>query len=429
MPETCAHPRSCTPGPDRPSRVAFRTFGCRMNQAETATIAGSFIAAGCTVVPPDHDCDICVVHSCAVTAHAEASSIRYARWFKRRHPEVMVILAGCVATPGIVPATALHGIDHVVPQPDKFRIPELLGMASGQTDRAAPVFFTTRALLPVQDGCAFRCAYCIVPTTRGAPRSRPMPQLLAEARHLVHQGFKEIVITGTNVGTYRDEHHTLIDLLMVLDDLPGIERIRISSIELSTVEKPLIEWMSRSDHACRYIHLPLQSGDNRMLARMRRRYTVEQYRAIAETALSAIPGLGLGTDLITGFPGENEVAFQATCGLIDALPFSNLHVFPFSQRPGTVAGDLDNRVPQATIRDRTRHLIECGQTKRNTFAHQHVGQCLPVLIESVDTVPDTSEGWTDTYLPVKVHGKGLSRNQIVKTCIDQWDGNHLLGHP
>jgi len=296
-------------------------------------MAATFIQAGYAVVPFGEPCDVSIIHSCAVTGTAETESLRTARAAKKREPGTRVVLAGCVAETAAAEPVYDSGIDLIVGQKDKMRIPDLLNTPPPAGSAPVhPCFETTRALLKVQDGCDFFCAYCIVPFARGRATSRPFREVLEEAAYLADNGFKELVLTGANVGAYRDGNRTLLHLLEAVEALDNVKRVRLSSVEMSTVEYAMIHHMSASTKLCHYLHIPLQSGDDTVLKAMNRRYTSLDYRAVISRAVDRIPDLGLSTDIITGFPGETDAAFAATVQMVKNLPFSNLHVFPFSSR-------------------------------------------------------------------------------------------------
>jgi len=394
--------------------VCVKTLGCRLNQAETARIKAGFVQAGYRLAAKDEPADVCVIHTCTVTAAARAESARLARSARRRRPDACVILAGCAAEVEPAALRAETGADVVAGQADKFRLPELLG-GTGPAPAgpaAVPLFETTRAWLKAQDGCDFRCAYCIVPAARGPARSRPAAELVAEAEQLTERGHRELVVTGANLGCYADGSTGLVDLLARLEAVTGLARLRISSIEVSTVERDVISYMETSGKLCRFLHLPLQTGSDRLLAAMGRRYTRAEYRALVRFAADRLPGAGIGTDLVTGLPGEDEAAFQDTVRLVEELPFSNLHVFPYSPRPGTRAAALPDRPAREIARERAARLTELGRRKRAAFARRFQGRAVEVLVERVDR-DGCGAGWTREYLPARVSGEGRAPGQVV----------------
>jgi threonylcarbamoyladenosine tRNA methylthiotransferase MtaB len=264
----------------------------------------------------------------------------------------------------------------------------------------------------MQDGCDFRCAYCIVPAARGGPVSRPLGLVLGELRALAAAGYREVTLTGANLGLYHDGRHGLADALRAAAAVEGIARIRLSSIEITTAEREVIACMAESPSFCRFLHLPLQTGDDRLLRAMGRRYTAAEYRDRLEHALDRLPRLGLGTDVIVGLPGEDDRAFDNTLRLLADYPFSNVHVFPYSPRPGTRAAAMPGQVPPALRRERARRVAELALEKRRAFAGSWVGATVAVLVEEV-SADGEGTGWTSERIEARVRGKDLAANRIV----------------
>ena len=414
--------------------VAFKTVGCRLNQAETAAMRAGFEAAGYQTVESVLRADVVVIHTCAITDTAERNCIRISRSAKRRQPPPIVVLAGCavqVSHPRLLQNAAA---DLLVGQKDKYNIPALIAarhraaplLAPPDSARRAPRFTTTRAIIKAQDGCDFRCAYCVVPAARGAPSSRPLTDIIEEVRRVTGQGFREVVLTGANLGCYSDGRNTLVHLVREVESIPSVSRIRLSSIELSTVERNIIDHMAESAKLCRHLHIPLQSGDDRTLAAMGRRYTARQYQQAVEYALARMPLLGLGTDLIMGFPGEDQASFENTLRLVRGIPFSNLHVFPYSARPGTRAAGLPGQVPDREKKRRSAALLTLGKEKRAAFAAQFIGRPVTVLLENPAS-PRHGHGWTGEYIESEVAGNNLYPNQLVTFRPESLSGTTLIG--
>jgi threonylcarbamoyladenosine tRNA methylthiotransferase MtaB len=390
-------------------RISFRTFGCRLNQAETAAFERAFAAAGWQVAPFGEPADVAVIHGCAVTRPAELECLRLARGLKRRaagrgDPAPWVVLVGCVVEAGGGP---VPGVDLLVARKDKARLPEILARLAGQTspDRPTgrpPPVRRVRALLKVQDGCDFFCSYCIVPHLRGPPVSRPWQVVLDEARTLAAAGATELVVTGCNLACYRDGTRGLADLVAAICALDEVGRVRLGSIEPATGEREIVDLMGACPKLCRHLHLPLQSGDAAVLRAMGRRYTPESFAATVCDAAGRVPGLGLGTDAIVGFPDETEAAFGNTRRLLAALPFGNLHVFPYSERPGTRAAELPGRVAPAVRKARAASLLALREAKRQSFALEFVGREVDVLVERADR--HGGRGWTGAYVECRVAG-------------------------
>jgi len=415
---------------DEMPSVSFKTIGCRLNQAETARLRADFEAAGYRVVAFGAACDVCVVHGCTVTRNAERDSIRTARRAKRAPGKPLVVLAGCVVERAAPELRAESQADLLAGQAAKFELVGLLaehGLPPPAPEPARgrpPRFVTTRAALKVQDGCDFRCSYCIVPLTRGKATSRSFRAVLEEARALADAGYRELVLTGANIGCFRDGRKRLTHLIEAVERVPGIARIRLSSIEFSTVERGVIEHMLNSQKLCRFLHLPVQSGDDEILEAMGRRYTRGSYLEFVDWALARIPLLGLGTDIIVGFPGEDEPAFANTQTLVAQIPFSNLHVFPYSARPGTAAALLPQSSERAAVKQRVAALRELGSTKRAAFARRFIGREVRVLVERAHR--GRARGWTDEYLEGLPDGRH-AQNEIVAFTPRVVDGARLVG--
>jgi len=428
-------------------KVAFKTIGCRLNQAETSELAALFAAQGFHVVPFGEACDICVIHTCAVTHKAVTDSARAARLARTRCGNPLVVIAGCAVEICGPPLVARTRADLAVGQAAKYTLPNILQRREKcfppGTILPAPAvapqppscddsalaywptadfpaaagmftkFCTTRPMLKVQDGCDFGCTYCIVPRARGPSRSRPLRQITGQARALTAAGYREIVLTGANLGTYRDGKARLPELLAALESIQGLERIRLSSIECSTTEREVIDYMASSSKLCPALHIPMQSGDDRVLRSMGRRYTSEDFRRLVAHAVEKVPFLGLGTDILVGFPGEDDAAFAATVNMVNDLPFNNLHVFAYSKRPGTPAAVMTRQVPETIKRDRVAELIKIAQRKREQFACRFVRREVSVLIEEVSPGGDEGFGWTREKVRARVRQPGLQVNQIV----------------
>ncbi|MEO8046647.1 MAG: MiaB/RimO family radical SAM methylthiotransferase, partial [Nitrospirota bacterium] len=282
---------------------------------------------------------------------------------------------------------------------------------------------STRALLKIQDGCNVMCSFCLIPFARGHERSRLLDDVIQEARILAAGGYKEIVLTGVNVGQYRQGDLDLIGLIAELEEVEGLDRIRISSIEPTTITDALLDQMASSSKLCPYLHIPLQSGDDRTLSAMNRPYNADEYVRLIQRAVAKIPQLGLGTDLMVGFPGETDDAFEHTLRIARELPFSYFHVFTYSPRPGTAAMKLTNQVPIAVARQRAKVLAELSRLKRLAFAEQYIGSTVLVLFES--GVQDGFRlGVTGNFLKVAVSSNIDLTNDLKEVRIigasDRW---------
>jgi len=402
--------------------VSFKTFGCRLNHAESAQFEAEFTAAGFARVPFGTPAEVIVVHSCAVTQKAENECLKMLRTLRKNDPRACLVLTGCAVEACSDAQRSALPVDVMVPRDQKSGLVPLvlrhLGVQSVMQP-VTPACSTKRAALKIQDGCDFFCAYCIVPHTRGAPNSRPFDDCLADAQQMLLAGFHEIVVTGCNIACYSHGPHTLVDLVSALLALPGLGRLRLGSIEPGTIERTVIELMAQSPKLCPFLHLPVQSGDNGVLARMRRRYTVEAVTETLRDALSRMPHVGLGADVICGFPGETAEAFERTRAWIETSPFSKLHVFPYSERPGTPAATFEGRVPVTERKRRTQVLIEIAANKRSAFAKQFVGCSTEFLVERFDK-DGRAHGWSGEYLACSV--SGVPRDRLRTLCTFTPDG-------
>ena len=400
------------------TRVSIKTVGCRLNQAETGRIVAEFLQAGYRLVDWGQPCDVAVVHSCAITGEAARTYARHARVARRRAPGALIVMAGCAAAVDPDRLKKMAEADLVFSQKEKFGMPARIGSGRGDASDPAPPerggllprFSATRALVKVQDGCNFHCAYCIVPQARGRPVSRRLDSIADEVRRLTEAGYREMALTGANIGLYCHGRTRLPELLARIESIAGVARMRISSIEISTTEKAVIDFMAQSDKLCRSLHFPVQSGDDRILEAMGRRYRVRDYRERVEYALDRLGRPGLGTDIVVGFPGEDARAFANTLALVNDLPFSNLHVFPFSPRPGTRACAMRPVVADGEKKERVARLLALGEQKKEDFARQWLGREVRALIEKNDG--RLARGWTGEYMPAAVVDPGAHANEI-----------------
>jgi len=408
--------------------ATFKTFGCRLNQAETARFDAELAAFGIMRVPFSRPADVVIVHTCAVTQNAENECMKFLRFARREKTDSRLVVVGCVV--GACGEDALRelGADLVVPQGKKAGLAEAVARLLGIEHPLTPIVpsrITHRAALKVQDGCDFFCAYCIVPHTRGAPVSRPLEECLREAEAFIAAGFQEIVVTGCNLACYRDGERTLVDLVRALLALPGLGRIRLGSLEPGMIEREIVALMAESPRLCKFLHLAVQSGDDRILADMHRRYTSGQLADTLGEALRLMPRLGLGADIICGFPGETPEAFAHTQAFVEAFPFSNLHVFPYSERPGTPAAALPDSVPLRERKRRTHELIELSKDKRAAFAQSLVGHPLTFLMEYLDE-GGYAYGWSEEYMPCVASGVPTERMRTLCTFTPTSAGDEAL---
>ncbi|MGB0909890.1 MAG: tRNA (N(6)-L-threonylcarbamoyladenosine(37)-C(2))-methylthiotransferase MtaB [Nitrospirales bacterium] len=411
-------------------RVSFYTVGCRLNQAETALLTDRFRAFGFEPVEFGDMTDVLVVNTCSVTEGAEADCRRVVRRVLRKSPHAFVAVTGCYAQTGANALQAIDGIDLILGTQHKMQLPEYVSALPTYDKRERPDllhtkkidhenftvegigdYSTTRANLKIQDGCQFMCSFCLIPFARGRERSRQVDDAIREASALAERGHRELVLTGVNIGQFQDADVDLITLLQRLETIPGLDRIRISSIEPTTIPDQLLDYMATSHKLCRFLHVPLQSGDDRILSAMNRRYTVREYAAYIEKAARTIPDLCLGTDVMVGFPGESEQEFANTRSLVSDLPFAYLHVFSYSTRPGTAAVRLPHPVSPETIKARSQELAKISQRQRNVFYQKFVGRTVSVLFETQNS-KGLWTGLTDHYVKVGVPSGEDLKNDI-----------------
>ena len=357
--------------------ICFDTFGCRLNRAEALEDEARSLAKGHKIVASHSDADLVVVRGCSVTARAQHDCESLIEHIRRKYPAKRVFITGCL------------------PNAKKLDISRL-SRRSGEEEPDTPVpTRTARAYLKVQDGCSRGCAFCIVPKFRGAPVSTAFGEVLDRARRFIDAGYRELVVTGCNLSLYSSEGKGLPELAAELAGLSRGCRVRIGSVEPGPAARELVHAMAENEGICRSLHLSVQSGSDRILAAMRRTYTTKDLDAIAYEAVRAMPLVALGCDLIAGFPGELETDFRLTKGFLSRHVFSNVHVFPFSERPGTLAAAmLDGKVAKELRHARARELADIGSESRRRFAKRFVGRTVEVVVENNSPV----SGWTGEYL-------------------------------
>lgn len=405
------------------ARVAFHTLGCRLNQAESDHMAEEL--GGLGFVPADGDApDVVVINTCTVTREATKASRSAIRRAIRDQPDAKIVVIGCYAVSNPEDVEAIAGVDAVLSNDDKEAFVEALSKrtatrpllqirTSTRSGPASPVNIPprVRANLKVQTGCDEWCTFCIIPTTRGPLRSFEEDDLVAEARARVKAGTRELVLTGVHLGKYSfDRKGTERDLVRLLERLlsiGGLLRIRLSSILSQHLTDDVVGLMVEEPRVCRHLHVPLQSGDDGILKAMHRPYDIERYIESVTRAQRAIPGLALATDVIVGFPGESEVAFQGTLEVVRQIGFSKLHVFRYSPRPETPAASMPGEVAPDVKRERSRRLIALGNEIRRAFLTAHLGRVLHVLVEDERVIDGSGvcSGQTDDYVRVWFEGR------------------------
>ncbi len=425
-------------------RVSFYTLGCRLNQAETALVAEGFRKSGYSVHGHGEPVDVAVINTCSVTERADARCRNEIRKIRRRSPEAVVCAVGCYAQAEPGKVSGIPGVDLVVGTDRKYGLVGLVDdylrapcegprvevsarPDNGAFDHAGAGYYprTTRANLKIQDGCDFCCAFCILPRVRGRARSRTLDEIVTEARELAERGHREIVVTGVNVGTYAADGHSIARVLDEVTAIDGVRRVRVSSIEPTTVPDAVIDWMATSEKACRHLHLPLQSGDDRILSAMRRVYTTAEYASFVEKAVERMPDLGLGTDVIVGFPGETDEMFENTVRFVESMPYTYMHVFSYSDRPRTVADRLGEKVHSRTIKERSGRLREIAARKRAAWLESLVDTEVEVLFETVDS-DGLRKGLTGSYARVGIEPGAAIENEICRVRVAEVRGDFVV---
>ena len=405
-------------------RVAIVTLGCKVNSYDTATIGDRLRRAGCTIVEGGNPADVVIVNSCTVTDAADAESRRLARRARRENPSARVIVTGCYAQTQPAGAAGVEAVDYVVGldrldalvEAVTAPAPALERITVGQSRRATAIGTfgartfpgKTRAFLKVQEGCDLFCTFCIVPMARGKSRSLAPREVLCEMEGLAAQGFEEVVLTGVHLGGYGEDLEPRVDLVWLVEALAEqglFARIRLSSIDPHEVTESLLRVMASAPQVCPHLHVPLQAADDAVLRRMRRRYDTALTAERLAMIRSYLPDASIGTDLIAGFPGEDDAAFERTFAFVEASPITYAHVFPYSVRSGTTAAKLDGKVAPPVIRQRAERLRRLTTGKRTEFARRFDTTPAEVLVENTrDPQSGELRGYTRNYLRVHLEG-------------------------
>ncbi|HWP75207.1 MAG TPA: tRNA (N(6)-L-threonylcarbamoyladenosine(37)-C(2))-methylthiotransferase MtaB [Methylomirabilota bacterium] len=414
-----------------PVTVALTTLGCRLNQVESQEMGALLEGRGFRVVPAGSRAQVHVVNTCTVTGRADFSDRQIIRRIGREDPGAFLVVTGCYAQTDPDTVAALPGVDLVVGNQEKYRLPDLLdslvkrarptvAVADIREARSVPVAPVTRMtgrsrpFVKIQDGCQHRCAFCIVPAARGGSRSQEPKVVLDQVRALAEAGYPDVTLTGVDIGHYGWDLYprtSLAALVRSLAGVAGLRWLRLSSVLPSYFTDDLVDVVATLPVVAPHLHLPLQSGSDRVLRLMRRPYHTGMYRALVDRLAAAIPGLGLGADVIVGHPGETDEDFEATLALVGSLPFSYLHVFTYSDRKGTEAARRPGHVPAAVIRERSQRLRRLGREKSHAFRSALVGSAREVLVlEARDHQTGLLSGLTSNYVEVLFPGPdGLGR--------------------
>jgi threonylcarbamoyladenosine tRNA methylthiotransferase MtaB len=414
--------------------AAFHTLGCKLNFAETSTIARQLTDAGYDKVSFDEKADIYVINTCSVTENADRECKLHVKRAMKANPEGLVVIVGCYAQLKPEEISQIEGVDLVLGAKEKFNILSYLddlekseseGIVHSCEIEETDFFIgsysigdRTRAFLKVQDGCDYKCTYCTIPLARGISRSDTIENVLKNAKEIAARDIKEIVLTGVNIGDYgkgefgnKRHEHTFLDLISELDQVEGIERIRISSIEPNLLKDESIELVSKSKSFVPHFHIPLQSGSDDLLKKMKRRYLTKLYNDRVNKIREVMPHAAIGVDVIVGFPGETEERFMETYNFLNELPITYLHVFTYSERENTEAAEMDGVVPIPERKKRNKMLRILSEKKKMAFYQTQLGKTLPVLWEH-ENKDGKMFGFTENYVRVQKDFDPAFVNQI-----------------
>ncbi len=433
-------------------KFVITTLGCKVNQCESATIAQVLKNAGLREAQDDGDTssaanDFCIINTCTVTQKASMQSRQAVRQAVRSNPQARIIVTGCHAQIEPEQFRQIDGVSEIIGNPHKMTIPGCIASAATASE-SKPVWEEfewrspdtpaggdrTRPVLKIQDGCNTFCTYCVVPYARGRSRSMPLKRVLGNIDCFKRSGFRELVLSGVHLGTYGLDllpASNLAELLKQVRDVNLIERVRLSSIEPNEITDEIIDLVAqsvpRATEFCPHFHLPLQSGDDSILKRMQRPYSTDLFRERVETIHRKIPDAAIGADVLIGFPGEDEAAFENTLRLIENLPLTYLHVFPFSLRKQTPASRYSGQIASGVKKARSRKMLRVGRLKKDAFYRKFVGAKVEVLIEG-QKGPKAKhlKGMTGNYIPVLVEGDVALKNNFIKVTIEEIDDSGLV---
>lgn len=423
-------------------KIAFHTLGCKLNFAETSTISRSFPAEKFERVPANSKADIYIINTCSVTDAADKKCRQAIKKFIHLSPGAFIAVVGCYAQLNPQEISSIPGVDLVLGTNEKFDIhgyiinynkkdgTEIHSCDLSSSDRFYPsssIGDRTRSFLKIQDGCDYGCSYCTIPFARGKSRNAEIPAIIREAEEIAESGIKEIVLTGVNIGDFgKSTGDSFASLLRELVRLKGIERYRISSIEPNLLTDEIIEMARNNPRILPHFHIPLQSGCNKVLGMMRRRYKREVFSDRISAVKYALPLAGIGVDVIVGFPGESQADFEETSSFLEELPLSYLHVFTFSERPGTIAAELPGKIPSIEKESRSKQLIALSEKKNRQFFKNNIGKETEVLFER-KRIDGSITGFTSNYIKAeypwqpklagnirKVRMTGISQNGRMK---------------
>ena len=408
--------------------IAVQTLGCKVNQYDTEAMLESFERAGYAAVSMKDEADVYLVNTCTVTGTGDQKSEKLIRRIARLHPGSAIVVAGCLAQRNAEEILKMDGVRVVIGVQQRARVVELTEQAVAQNTRINAVLplkgagfeplsvsrheGKTRATMKIQEGCDRYCTYCIIPSVRGPVRSMPLDEVRAEAQRLADAGYREIVVTGIHLASYgRGTEDTLLDAICAVHDTPGVERVRLGSLEPKVVTEDFARSLSEMPGLMRQFHLSMQSGSDAVLQRMHRRYTSQEYYAACGTLRRHMPDCAITTDVIAGFPGETEAEFAETLAFVEKVGFARIHAFPYSRRSGTLADRMPDQVDEGKKHIRTNQLIELGNKLEENFVKALTGSVQSVLFEQA-AGDGLAEGYTGQYVRVRAQAQPNSIHSV-----------------
>lgn len=431
--------------PTHVSTFAICTLGCKVNQYESQALSEELLRAGLRQLPFQEPADIYIVNTCSVTAEGERKVRQMIRRAHHKNPDAFIIVTGCYAQVDSEKLASIPGVRFVCGNRIKRRAAEVaLAFADGTLDVDLPKIEVpslegalfepmtihrserTRAYLKIEDGCESKCAYCIIPRARGPIRSKPLAEVVEEVKQLLFAGYREIVLTGIEISAYgKDLGVKLPDLLYALDELPGLERIRLGSLDPSLLTPAYTEQLRPIRHLAPHFHLSLQSGCDKTLAAMRRRYNTAMVKRNVDAIRAAFPDACFTADVIVGFPGESDEDFASTCAFIDSLSLLDCHIFPYSRRPGTEAAEMSGQLPESVKEERVHNLsVVCASGRRRVLEAQ-IGKTLPVLFE--EAKDGYAIGHTASFLEVAIPSAHSLHGKLASVLLTEIVGDRLVG--
>lgn len=428
-------------------RAAFYTLGCKVNQYETEAVAGLFKQAGYEIVNFEEPAEVYVINTCTVTGLSDKKSGRMIRRARRNNSDALIVVMGCYSQVAPEEVGKIPGVNLIMGTSDRSKVVELVEKVRGQGGRIVEINDImsrteyeemgiaeyrerTRAFVKIEDGCSQFCSYCIIPYARGPVRSRKPEDILQEVRNLVDGGYKEIVLTGIHVSSYGSDLKgiSFLDIVEMIHDVDGLVRIRMGSLEPTDIDDGFIERCARLDKLCPHFHISLQSGCDRTLKRMNRKYTTDEYAAIIKKIRDSIRDVSITTDIMVGFPGETEDEFAETYEFVEDISFSKMHVFKYSPRKGTPAAGFENQVVPRLKEERSGLLLKLDVKKQKEFRESFIGREMDVLIErELKNRPGYVAGFTPNYMETALRGDVSMEGKVLRVKIEGIECNYLIG--